>query len=159
MYKLIAILLLIIAALQYRLWLGDGGIREFHETNQRINELRQEGERRRVRNAAVAADIQDLRDGADAIEERARHELGMIKPGETYVQVYESPAPGAQIPLPAAPGKIMPAPAKPKAATKPALRKAKPGAAAKAAPGTPAAKPKPANGGKPKAASPPAKPH
>lgn len=87
--KLIVFLLLLIAALQYRLWLGDGGIREYRETTRRIDELQQEGERRSVRNAAVAADVADLRDGSDAIEERARHDLGMVKPGETYVQIYQ----------------------------------------------------------------------
>jgi cell division protein FtsB len=87
--KLIAFLALITAALQYRLWLGDGGVSEYKETLGRIEELRQEGEQRRARNAAVAADVADLRDGTDAIEERARHDLGLIKPGETFVQVYE----------------------------------------------------------------------
>lgn len=104
MYKLIVVLLILIAALQYRLWLGDGGIREFHEIHQRIDELKQEGEQRKVRNAAVAADVRDLRDGIDAIEERARHELGMIKPGETYVQIYDTPSPHAT-PLPVTPEK------------------------------------------------------
>lgn len=108
MYKLIVFLLILIAALQYRLWLGDGGIREFHEINQRIEELKQEGEQRKVRNAAVAADVRDLRDGIDAIEERARHELGMIKPGETYVQIYDTPPPRATV-LPGTPEKTAPA--------------------------------------------------
>ena len=89
MYKLIAFLLVLIAGLQYRLWLGDGGIREFRETTQRIEELKQEVEQRVIRNAAVAADVRDLRDGDEAIEERARHDLGMIKTGETFVQVYD----------------------------------------------------------------------
>lgn len=89
MYKLIAFLLVLIAGLQYRLWLGDGGIREFRETTQRIQELKQEVEQRTIRNAAVEADVRDLKDGDEAIEERARHELGMIKTGETFVQVYD----------------------------------------------------------------------
>lgn len=93
MVKLIAFLALLIAALQYRLWLGDGGITEYREITQRIEELKQEAEQRRVRNAAVAADVADLRDGTDAIEERARHDLGMVKPGESYVQIYDAPPP------------------------------------------------------------------
>ncbi len=95
MYKLIAFLLFLIAALQYRLWLGDGGIREYREISQRIEELRQEGERRKIRNAALAADILDLRDGTDAIEERARHDLGMIKEGETFVQIFDADTPAS----------------------------------------------------------------
>ena len=93
MFKLIIFLLLLIAALQYRLWLGDGGVREYREITRRIEELQQEAQQRKVRNAAVAADVIDLRDGTDAIEERARRDLGMVKPGESYVQIYDAPPP------------------------------------------------------------------
>lgn len=96
MYKLTVFLLILIAALQYRLWLGDGSIREYREIQQRIEVLRQEGERRRIRNAALEADIRDLRDGTDAIEERARHELGMIKEGETFIQIFDEAPPPAE---------------------------------------------------------------
>ena len=89
MVKLIAFLLVLIAGLQYRLWLGDGGIREYGEITQRIDELQQEADQRARRNAAVAADVRDLKDGDEAIEERARHELGMIKADETFVQIYD----------------------------------------------------------------------
>lgn len=131
MYKLIVFLLAIIAALQYRLWLGDGGIREYRETIQRINDLKQDGERRKIRNAAVAADVQDLRDGDDAIEERARHELGMIKAGETYVQVFDSPPPRVE---PPAPEPAAPLPAK----KKPAKQRQKSRSAPPPKPATPA---------------------
>lgn len=100
MYKLIAFLLVLIAALQYRLWLGDGGIREYREITRRIEELKQEGERRAIRNAAVAADVEDLKDGEEAIEERARHELGLIKPGETFVQIYDEVEQSPPSPVP-----------------------------------------------------------
>jgi cell division protein FtsB len=122
-YKLIALLLILIAALQYRLWLGDGGIREFREINQRIEELKQEGEQRKVRNAAVEADVRDLRDGLDAIEERARHELGMIKPGEFFVQIYDTTPPRAALP-PEPPPRAAPAKRRPKAGS--AALKSKP---------------------------------
>ena len=92
MYKLIAFLLLLIAALQYRLWLGDGGILEYRETSQRIEEMKQEGEKRRLRNEAIAADVKDLKTGSEAIEQRARHDMGMVKAGETFIQVYDSVA-------------------------------------------------------------------
>jgi cell division protein FtsB len=91
--KLFAFLLVLIGLLQYRLWFGDGGIRELHELQTRIEELSQEGERRRERNAALEADVKDLKEGTDSIEERARQELGMIKEGETFVQVFEKPHP------------------------------------------------------------------
>lgn len=93
MNRLIAFLLVLIGLLQYRLWLGDGGIAEWHELQVRIEELKLEGERRKARNAALEADVRDLKEGTEAIEERARHELGMIREGETFVQVFEKPAP------------------------------------------------------------------
>jgi cell division protein FtsB len=95
-YKLIAFLLVLIAALQYRLWLGDGGIHEYRETQARLADMEQDIERRRARNAALEADVRDLKEGTEAIEERARHELGMVKPGETFIQVYEAPHPESE---------------------------------------------------------------
>lgn len=106
MKRLIVFLLVLIGLLQYRLWLGDGGIAEWHELQVRIEELRQEGERRKARNAALDADVRDLKEGTDAIEERARHELGMIREGETFVQVFEKAYP-------------LPPPEKPSAVVKP----------------------------------------
>lgn len=91
MKKLIAFLLVLIGLLQYRLWFGDGGIRELQYLQTRTEELKQEGERRRERNAALEADVKDLKEGTDAVEERARQELGMIREGETFVQVFEKP--------------------------------------------------------------------
>lgn len=99
MKKLILFLLVLVGLLQYRLWFGDGGIREYQRTLHRIDELRAEGERLRERNAALDADVRDLKEGTDAIEERARQELGMIRAGETFVQVVEHvPPPPAAIP-------------------------------------------------------------
>ena len=105
MVKLIAFLLVLVAALQYRLWRGDGGIYEYHDTQTHIAALKLEAERRRIRNAAIAADVRDLKEGTEAVEELARRELGMIKTGETFVQVYESQddsdEPGSKPPAPA----------------------------------------------------------
>jgi cell division protein FtsB len=89
--KLIAFVAVLIGLLQYRLWFGDGGITELQALNSRIAELKQEGERRRERNAALKADIRDLKEGSDSIEERARRELGMVREGETFIQVFEAP--------------------------------------------------------------------
>jgi cell division protein FtsB len=91
MRKLIAFLLVLVGLLQYRLWFGDGGLSELHALQVHIEELKQESERRRERNAALDADVKDLKEGTDAIEERARQELGMVKEGETFVQVFEKP--------------------------------------------------------------------
>jgi cell division protein FtsB len=91
--KLIALLLVIVGALQYRLWFGDGGIQEYHRVLNRIEELKEDGEKRRERNAALDADVRDLKEGTDAIEERARQELGMVREGETFIQVIDKPRP------------------------------------------------------------------
>lgn len=102
MKKLIAFLLVLIALLQYRLWLGDGGIHELYELQTRIEELKREGEKRYERNAALEADVRDLKEGTDAIEERARQNLGMVKEGETFVQVFEKPRPPSPATAPSA---------------------------------------------------------
>jgi cell division protein FtsB len=137
MKRLIAFLLVLIGLLQYRLWFGDGGIRELQQLETRIEQLKQEGEKRRERNAALEADVNDLKEGTDAVEERARQELGMVREGETYIQVLDHPAENIT-PLPPAD----PAPAKPAS---------KPPAKAKQAP---AAKPGPASRTKPGARAP-----
>lgn len=93
MKKLILFLLVLNALLQYRLWFGDGGIYELHRLQAHIKELKAEGEKRHARNAALEADVKDLKEGTDAIEERARQELGMVKEGETFVQVFDKPHP------------------------------------------------------------------
>ena len=89
MNKVTAFLILLIGLLQYKLWFGDGNVLEFQRMNDRIAELRQEGARRRERNAALEAEVMDLKQGLDAVEERARHELGMIMDGEEFVQVID----------------------------------------------------------------------
>ncbi len=93
MKKLIIFLLVLVALLQYRLWFGDGGIYELHEMQARIEDLKEKGEKLHERNAALEADVKDLKEGTDSIEERARQELGMVKEGETFVQVFEKPHP------------------------------------------------------------------
>lgn len=90
MKTLIALLVLLIALLQYRLWFGDGSILEFHRLQTHIDELKQEGNKRKARNDALEAEVVDLKQGLDAIEERARQDLGMIKENETFVQIIDS---------------------------------------------------------------------
>ncbi len=83
------VLILLIAQLQYRLWLGDGGRQEVQEYQQRLDILNKEVSEKKERNAALYAEVLDLRKGKEAIEERARNELGMIKENETFFQVIE----------------------------------------------------------------------
>ncbi len=86
---LIVVLLLLIAQLQYRLWLGDGGRQEVKEYQQQLDILTKEAMEKKERNDALYAEVLDLRKGEEAIEERARYELGMIKENETFFQVIE----------------------------------------------------------------------
>ncbi len=87
---IIFILLGLLLLLQYRLWLGDGGIPEVLQLQDEVASVKQDVEQLKQRNQALDAEVQDLKTGLDAIEERARSELGMIKQGETYYQVIEN---------------------------------------------------------------------
>jgi cell division protein FtsB len=87
------ILLILLLALEIKLWAGDGGMREVWLLQRRLDEQKQENQKLKLRNEALAAEVQDLKTGKSAIEERARSEQGLIKPGETFYQVVD-PAPG-----------------------------------------------------------------
>lgn len=83
----IFILVILLAFLQYRLWVGEGSLAEVNNLKDEIQTLQQEMVGLRKRNDALQAEVEDLRSGQDAIEERARSELGMIKEGEIFYQV------------------------------------------------------------------------
>ncbi|HIP53429.1 MAG TPA: cell division protein FtsB [Chromatiales bacterium] len=89
---LIAILVALILILQYRLWVGDGSLAEVYHLKRQIEEQRATLEKLRERNKALQAEVEDLREGLEAVEERARSELGMIKEGEVFYQVIQEPA-------------------------------------------------------------------
>lgn len=91
MRLLIVLLLGLLAVLQYRLWVGEGSLAEVHGLKREIAAQEAELERLTVRNRELQAEVDDLRTGMDALEERARGELGMIKPGEIFLQVIERP--------------------------------------------------------------------
>jgi cell division protein FtsB len=99
MRALVGLLLLLLLVLQYKLWFGDGGILEVRKLRDEIALQQAENARLSERNAALEAEVNDLRDGLRAIEERARSELGMIVRGETFYQlVDELPAPRFDVP-------------------------------------------------------------
>ena len=89
MRKLLILLLLLLAYLQYRLWFGDGSLQEVWELHREVEAQREENLQLRERNAALEAEVRDLQQGLDAIEEHAREDLGMIKEGETFYQLVE----------------------------------------------------------------------
>ncbi|MDZ3824210.1 MAG: cell division protein FtsB [Pseudoxanthomonas sp.] len=85
------VLLLVIVVLQLRLWGGEGR-RKVDGLEQAIAAQRLENERLRARNEALAAEVRNLKEGREAIEERARAELGLVAPGEVFHQVIGSEA-------------------------------------------------------------------
>ena len=89
MKLIVAILLVLLVWLQYKLWLGDGGIPEVLQLEQEIESVEAEVNSLQERNKALNAEVMDLKKGIEAIEERARSEMGMIKKDEIYYQVID----------------------------------------------------------------------
>jgi len=88
--KIIAfVLLTLFIWLQYKIWLQDGGIPEVVQLQDEVEEVKTEVQKLQERNLSLDAEVKDLKKGLDAIEERARSEMGMIKEGEIYYQVIE----------------------------------------------------------------------
>lgn len=86
---IIAILIVLLILLQYKIWLGHGGIPEILELEAKVEAAQVEVNRLKERNKALEAEVSDLKEGLDAIEERARSEMGMIGKDEVYYQVIE----------------------------------------------------------------------
>ena len=103
---------ILIVALQYPMWLGKGGWLQVRETDRQVALQREVNAKLKARNDALDADVRDLKTGSEAIEERARAELGMIRSDEVFFQV--QPAGGAPI--------VTPAPALTAPGTRPAPR-------------------------------------
>jgi cell division protein FtsB len=88
--RLVLVLLIaLLAWLQYRLWYGQGGAGEVRALSQQVHKQARDNGGLRQRNAEVAAEVEDLKSGEAAVEERARSELGMIRPGETFYRVVD----------------------------------------------------------------------
>ena len=83
------IFIFVLAFLQYRLWMGNGSLSEVHELNNQITMIENENTQLRERNLSLAAEVMDLKEGSEAIEERARSEMGMIKHDETFYQIVD----------------------------------------------------------------------
>lgn len=91
MRLLVIILTGLLLFLQIRLWTGEGSLADVWQINQDVSAQRSENEHLKARNLALEAEVNDLKKGSAAIEERARSELGMIKEGETFFQVIAPP--------------------------------------------------------------------
>jgi cell division protein FtsB len=95
------ILIVILIGLQLKLWSGAGSMRDVDTLRVSVKKQADENIRLRQRNQAVGADVVDLKHGDQAVEARARTELGLIKPGEVFYQVVDQPGPAGSSPAPA----------------------------------------------------------
>ena len=84
---LLAIMVLVLVLLQLKMWFGEGGFRDVQRLEQRVEEQAMDNEMLAQRNRELQAEVEDLRQGLEAVEERARSELGMIKEDEEFYQV------------------------------------------------------------------------
>jgi cell division protein FtsB len=82
-----AILLTLLVVFQGQLWLGKGGIPSVAELERKLQEQHTANDKARLVNEQLSAEINDLKEGLNMVEERARNELGMVKPNEIYVQI------------------------------------------------------------------------
>jgi len=87
--SLIAILIVVLCLLQYRLWFGDGNLLVLHRYQQRIEKLEHKAQKLRDRNQNLRTEVENLTTRTDAIEERARQDLGMIHKDEIFFQISE----------------------------------------------------------------------
>lgn len=94
------VLIVLLIALQMKLWHGNGGVREVETLRAAVKKQGEDNDKLTQRNQALGADVYDLKHGEQAVEARARAELGLIKPGETFYQVVEKPG-ATPVPAPA----------------------------------------------------------
>lgn len=92
MKALTLIFVILIALLQYPLWLGKGSWLRVWDLNRQIAEQQEKNNGLKARNDTLDAEVLDLKSGRAAIEERARSELGMVKQDEVFYQVLENTA-------------------------------------------------------------------
>ncbi len=130
MRLLLLLLLALVGLIQYPLWVGRGGWLSVWDMQQQVASQRTINEGLRARNQALTAEVEDLRTGTEAAEERARAELSMMRQGELFVQILppdvKAPEVKGNPKSSAAPKPVPPAvaPAKPVLATKPAAQPA-----------------------------------
>lgn len=95
MRVLSVLLVLVLLGLQARLWFGPGSLPALWALERRLAQQQQDNAAQAARNRSLAAEVADLKDGLEAIEERARADMGMIGADEVFVQIVHPPRPGA----------------------------------------------------------------
>ncbi len=84
---LISVLFILLVGLQYKLWLGDGSLSEVVQLSRELEAQKEKLRQLEERNLKLEAQVLDLQNGLDAFEEKARNDLGMIKQGESFIQL------------------------------------------------------------------------
>jgi len=84
-----AFLLLLLVALQYRLWVSDDGVRSLMSLKRAVAAQQKENEELSRRNSELAGEVKDLKEGYSAVEERARYDLGMVGATESFYQIID----------------------------------------------------------------------
>ena len=87
---LIGVLILLLFGLQYKLWFGDGSLSEVVQLSRELEVQKEKLQLLEDKNKILEAQVLDLQSGLDAFEEKARNDLGMIKQGETFIQLIPS---------------------------------------------------------------------
>ena len=86
---LLAILLILLVVLQYRLWIAEGSIAEQQRLKAQVEEFMRVNETLRARNAVLEREVLELQSGNAGVEQRAREQLNLVRDGETFYQVEE----------------------------------------------------------------------
>lgn len=86
---MIATLIILLLGLQYRLWVGEGSLAQVARLERDVKQQQAENARLRERNNILAVEVDNLKNGLDSIEERARNDVGMIKKDETFFMVLQ----------------------------------------------------------------------
>ncbi|MGJ7603051.1 cell division protein FtsB [Variovorax sp. RKNM96] len=81
------VLLLLLAVLQWQLWNGRGSVRDVQQLQTKLTDQKEANAKATITNERLASEVNDLKDGLEMVEERARAELGMVKPNEVFVQI------------------------------------------------------------------------
>ena len=89
MRLILIVLTALLVMIQYPLWLGKGGWLRVWDLSRQLDTALEKEQELRLRNEKLAGEVQDLKEGTGAVEERARYELGMVKEGEIFVQVLD----------------------------------------------------------------------
>ena len=81
------ILVLLLLILQWQLWTGRGSVRDFAQLQEKLADQKEANAKAAINNERLSAEVNDLKEGLEMVEERARQELGMVKPNEVFVQI------------------------------------------------------------------------